>query len=43
MDNYIKYTYYDEIGKKIAIVHKNTPKEVMEQLSKEYDEVKYKE
>lgn len=43
MDNYIQYTYYDEFRKKIAIINKNTPKEIIEQLSKEYDEVKYKE
>ena len=43
MDNYIQYTYYDEEEKNIAIINKNTPKEIIEQLSKEYDEVKYKE
>lgn len=43
MDNYIQYTYYDELRKKIAIINKNTPKEIIEQLSKEYDEIKYKE
>ena len=43
MDNYISYSYYDEEGKHIAIVHKNIPKEVMEELSKKYDEVKFKE
>ena len=43
MDKYIKYAFYDETGKYIAIVHENTPKEIIEQLSKEYDEVKFKE
>ena len=43
MDNYIQYAYYDEMGKFIAIIRKGTPKEIIEKLSKEYDEVKYKE
>ena len=43
MDNYIRYTYYDEVGKCIAIIYQNTPKEIIEKLQKEYDEVKYKE
>ena len=43
MDKYIIYAFYDEVGKIIAIIHPNTPKEIIEQLSKEYDEVKFKE
>lgn len=43
MDNYIRYAYYDEIGKHIAIINKDTPNEVIKKLQKEYDEVKYKE
>ena len=43
MDNYIQYTYYDEVGKHIAILNHNVTKEVMEELSKQYDEVKFKE
>lgn len=43
MDNYIQYTYYDEVGYKVAIINKNTPKEIIMKLQKEYDEVKYKE
>ncbi len=43
MDNYINYSYYDETGKYIAIVHENTPKETIERFKKIYDEVKYKE
>ena len=43
MDNYIQYTYYDEVGDYIAIINKNTPKEIIKKLSEEYDEVKYKE
>ncbi len=43
MDNYIQYTFIDEVGHNVAIIHKSTPKEIIEQLSKEYDEVKYKE
>ena len=43
MDNYIQYTFYDETRKKIAIINKNTPKDIIKKLQEEYDEVKYKE
>lgn len=43
MEQYIKYTFYDEINKKIVIIKEDTPKEIIEELKKEYDEVKYKE
>lgn len=43
MNNYIKYTFYDDDKRLIAIVNKNIPKEEMEQLQQEYDEVKFKE
>ncbi len=43
MDNYIQYTYYDETKKYIAIVNKNTPNEIIKELQKKYDEVKFKE
>lgn len=43
MNNYIKYTFYDDDKRLIAIVNKNIPKEVMRELLKEYDEVKFKE
>ena len=43
MDNYIKYTYYDETKKYIAIISQNTPKEIIQEMEKIYDEVKYKE
>ncbi len=43
INKYIRYTYYDDNKKLIAIVNKNIPKEVMEELSKEYDEVKFEE
>ena len=43
MDNYIQYTYYDEVGKYIAIVNQNVTEEIMEELCKKYDEVKFKE
>jgi len=43
MDNYIQYTYYDEVGKHIAIINQDTPKEIIKKLQKKYDEVKYKE
>lgn len=43
MDNYINYAYYDETGKYIAIVHKNTSKETMQRYLEKYDEVKFEE
>lgn len=43
MNNYIRYTFYDDDKRLIAIVNKNIPKEVMQELLKEYDEVKFKE
>lgn len=43
MDNYIRYTFYDDEKRLIAIVNKNIPKEVMQQLQQEYDEVKFRE
>ena len=43
MNNYIKYTYYDDTGKKIAIVYQNIPKEEIQNLLQKYDEVKFKE
>ena len=43
MDNYIQYTFYDEVGKKVAIIYQNTPNEIIQKLQEQYDEVKYKE
>lgn len=43
MNNYIKYTFYDDDKRLIAIVNKNIPKEVMQELLQKYDEVKFKE
>ena len=43
MNNYIRYTFYDDDKRLIAIVNKNIPKEVMQQLQQEYDEVKFRE
>ena len=43
MNNYIRYTFYDDDKRLIAIVNKNIPKEVMQELLKEYDEVKFRE
>lgn len=43
MDNYFNYSYYNEEGKHIAIVHPNTPKETIERYLQKYDEVKFKE
>ena len=39
----IIYSFYDETGKYIAIVHENTPKETIERLKQKYNEVRYKE
>lgn len=43
MNNYIRYTFYDDDKRLIAIVNKNIPKEVMQELLKECDEVKFRE
>lgn len=43
MNNYIKYTFYDDDKRLIAIVSKNITKEAMQELLKQYDEVKFKE
>ena len=43
MNNYIKYTFYDDDKRLIAIVNKNITKEAMQQLQQEYDEVKFRE
>ena len=43
MNNYIRYTFYDDDKKLIAIVNKNITKEVMQELQQEYDEVKFEE
>ena len=43
MNNYIRYTFYDDDKRLIAIVNKNIPKEVVQELLKEYDEVKFEE
>lgn len=43
MNKYIRYTFYDDDKRLIAIVYKNIPKEVMQELLQEYDEVKFEE
>ena len=43
MNNYIRYTFYDDDKRLIAIVNKNITKEVMQELLQKYDEVKFKE
>lgn len=40
---YINYAFYDETGNYIAIVFEGTPEDVVKELQKEYDEVKYSE
>ena len=43
MNNYIRYTFYDDEKRLIAIVTKNIPKEIMQELLQKYDEVKFEE
>ena len=43
LSNYIKYTFYDDDKRLIAIVNKNITKEVMQELLQKYDEVKFEE
>lgn len=43
INNYIRYTFYDDDKRLIAIVNKNIPKEVMQELLQKYDEVKFEE
>lgn len=43
MNNYIKYTFYDNDKRLIAIVNKNITKEAMQELLQKYDEVKFEE
>jgi len=43
MNNYIKYTFYDDDKRLIAIVNKNITKEAMQELLQKYDEVKFEE
>lgn len=43
MNNYIRYTFYDDDKRLIAIVNKNIPKEAMQELLQKYDEVKFEE
>lgn len=43
LNKYIKYTFYDDDKRLIAIVNKNITKEVMQELLQKYDEVKFKE
>ena len=43
LNKYIKYTFYDDDKRLIAIVYPNIPKEVMQELQQKYDEVKFKE
>lgn len=43
MNNYLRYTFYDDDKRLIAIVNKNIPKEVMQELLQKYNEVKFEE
>lgn len=40
---FIYYTFYDETGEYIAIIHKDTPKEIITKLEEKYDQVRFKE
>lgn len=37
------YSYYEEDGKEVAIIHKNTPQETIDRLKQKYDEVRCEE
>ena len=43
LNKYIKYTFYDDDKRLIAIVNKNITKEAMQELLQKYDEVKFEE
>lgn len=43
LNKYIQYTFCDEDKREIAIVSKNIPVKVMQELAKKYDEVKFEE
>lgn len=45
MKKYIRYTFYEEDGKYIAIIEKYTPKDIIEILRNEhkYDDIRYEE
>lgn len=43
MEEGFLYSYYEEDGTTVAIVHENTPPETIERLKKIYDDVRYKE
>ena len=43
MDKNIKYSYYDETGKKVAVVNKDIDKDIMQKILQQYDEVRYEE
>lgn len=40
---YIKYTFYSDIGEYVAIIRKETPKEKIQEIKMYFDEVKYQE
>lgn len=40
---YIQYTYYDEVGKSVAIIEKDIPEEIFKKIKYRYDEVKNRE
>lgn len=41
--DYIKYVFYDEIGTSVAIIKTETPPEIIKELNKEYEEIKFQE
>lgn len=43
MEKYIKYSYYDETGKKIAVIYKDIDKNIMQDILSKYDGVEYEE
>lgn len=43
LNKYIRYTFYDDDKRLIAIVYPNITKEAMQELLQKYDEVKFEE
>lgn len=45
MKKYIRYAFYEEDGKYIAIIEKYTPKDIIEKLRNEYkyDDIRFEE
>lgn len=40
---FIKYTYYEDTGKYVAIIKRETPSNIIDEMLKKFDYVKFKE